>query len=43
MVEKGVVKLCFCGNIEEMKKANNFTAKHLKKYLTKVWHVVCFK
>lgn len=26
-------EIMFCGNIEEMKKANNFTAKHLKKIL----------
>ena len=32
MVEKGG-EIMFCGNIEEMKKANNFTAKHLKKIL----------
>ena len=26
-------EIMFCGNIEEMKKTNNFTAKHLKKIL----------
>ena len=26
-------EIMFCGNIEEMKKANNFTSKHLKKML----------
>ena len=26
-------EIMFCGNVEEMRKANNLTAKHLKKIL----------